>query len=129
MLKEVQKLSEGQSTWLATTSANTIKRDSILIYGKIVDGKYDILNVRATQIKTFDEQKLIACGIGALSVGIIVGAITMPLAGVITSGLILAASGAKAMRDFRKSLPNLIYGYIFKDLIDDKNVINIKNDH
>jgi hypothetical protein len=128
MLKEVQKLSEGQSTWLATTSGNATKRDSILIFGKIVNGKYDILNVRATQIKTLDQQKLIGCGIGALCAGVIVGSIATPIAGVITSGSILAASGAKAMFDYRKVLPDLIYGYIFKELID-KRVINVENDH
>jgi hypothetical protein len=128
MLKEVQKLSEGQSTWLATTSGNATKRDSILIFGKIVNGKYDILNVRATQIKTLDQQKLIGCGIGALCAGVIVGSIATPIAGVIASGSILAASGAKAMFDYRKVLPDLIYGYIFKELID-KRVINVENDH
>jgi len=127
MLKEVQKLSEGQSTWLAATSGNEMKRDSILIFGKIVNGKYDILNVRATQIKTLDEQKLIACGIGALCAGVIVGSFATPLAGVIASGSILAASGAKAIFDSRKVLPDLIYGYIFKELID-KSVINVEND-
>jgi hypothetical protein len=128
MLKEVQKLTEGQSTWLATTSANAMKRDSIVLFGKIVNGKYDILNVRATQIKTLDEQKLIGCGIGALCTGVIVGSIATPIAGVIAGGSILAASGAKAFYDYRKVLPDLIYGYIFRELID-KNVINVENDH
>jgi hypothetical protein len=128
MLKEVEKLSEGQSTWLATTSVNAMKRDSILIFGKIVNGKYDILNVRAKQIKKLDEQKLIACGIGAFCAGVIVGSVVSPILGVLAGGSILAASGTKAIFDYRKVLPNLFYGYIFKELIH-KNVINIENDH
>ncbi|CAF1534641.1 unnamed protein product [Adineta steineri] len=126
MFKEIQKLSEEQSTWLAATSGDTIERNTIVVFGKIVDGKYDILTVRATQIKTFDKQKLIACGIGAFSLGVCVGAIATPLFGMLAGGLILAASGVKTMYDYQKDLPNLIYGYIFQQLTD-KNVITVEN--
>ncbi|UJR29446.1 hypothetical protein I4U23_010658 [Adineta vaga] len=128
MLKEVENLSEGQSTCLATTSVDTMKRDSILIFGKFVGGKYDILNVRATQIKTIDEQKLITCGIGAACAGFLVGSIATPVVGAITAGSILVAGGAKAIYDYQKAIPDLIYSYIFKELTD-KNVISIDNDH
>ena len=75
MLEEIEKLSSGQSTWLATTISQRKKRDTILVYGEIVDGKYDVLNVRATQIKEFDEQKLLAYGLGALVAGVLVGTV------------------------------------------------------
>ena len=42
---------------------------------------------------------------------------------MLTTGSILAAGGAKAMYDYLKVLPNLIYGYILKEL-NEKNVID-----
>ncbi|CAF3506058.1 unnamed protein product [Adineta steineri] len=104
MFKEIQKLSEGQSTWLAATSGDTIERNTIVVFGKIVD----------------------ACGIGAFSLGVCVGAIATPLFGMLAGGSILAASGVKTMYDYQKDLPNLIYGYIFQQLTD-KNVVNVEN--
>lgn len=128
MLKEVQKLSEGESTCLGATSGDSKKRDTTLVFGRMVNDKFDILNVRTTQIKTLDEQKLIACGIGAICTGVLVGSIATPIAGVIASGSILAASGAKAIHDYQEVVPDLIYGYIFKELTD-KKVLTVKNDH
>jgi hypothetical protein len=127
MLEEIKKLSQGQSTWLATTLSDSTKRDTILIYGKLVDDKYDVLNIRATQVKQFDERKLIACGLGAVCAGVLFGAVATPVAGLIASGSILAASGVKAAYDYQKILPDLIYGYIFKELVH-KDVITVEND-
>jgi hypothetical protein len=51
----------------------------------------------------------------------------MPLDGVCAIGSILVASGAKAIYDYRNALPDLIYGYIIKKLVDE-SVINVEND-
>ena len=128
MLKEVQKLSEGESTCLGATSGDAKKQDTTLVFGRMINDKFDILNLQATQIKKLDEQKLIACGIGAICTGVLVSSIATPIAGVIAGGSILAASSAKAIHDYQKVMPDLIYGYIFKELTD-KKVFNVENDH
>jgi hypothetical protein len=123
MLKQIQQLSEGQSTWLGTTVADSNERDTILVYGSFIDGKYNVLNVRTTQIKQLHEQKLLACGVGSLCAGILVRSILSPIAGLFTSGSILAVCTAKTIYDYRRTLPDVMYGYIFNELMR-KNVVN-----
>ena len=81
----------------------------------MIKDTFDIVNVRATQIKTLDEQKLIACGVGAICTGVLFGSI-------------LAGISAKVIHDYQNVVPDLIYGYIFKKLTD-KKVFSIENDH
>ncbi len=127
MFEQIQKLSQGESTWLATTINQSTKRDTILVYGELVDSKYNVLNIQATQIKQFDERKLLFYGLGALFAGVLAGSVTTPVAGMVVGGALLAASSVKAVNDYQKDLPDLIYGYIFKELLN-KNIITFQND-
>ncbi|CAF0950456.1 unnamed protein product [Rotaria sp. Silwood1] len=126
MLDQIRQLQDGQTTWLASTFEEPMKRESNLVYGEFIDGKYNVLNVQATQVKVLDERKLAACGLGALCMGLVVGSLSTPVGGTIAAGSILAASGAKAAYDYKKGLPDVIYGYIFKEL-SDKGVITGSN--
>jgi hypothetical protein len=123
MLKQIQQLSEGQSTWLGTTIASSNKRDTILVHGSLINEKYDVLNVRTTQIKQLNGQKLLACGVGSLCAGALVSSIFSLIAGLFTSGSILAICTAKTVYDYRRTLPDVIYGYIFNELMRE-NVVD-----
>ncbi|CAF1453043.1 unnamed protein product [Adineta steineri] len=66
----------------------------ILIYkNKQTDGKYDVLVVSATQTKELAVEKLVACGIGSICVGIAVSMITTnPDLGYKTTATIVSVS-------------------------------------
>jgi hypothetical protein len=84
-----------------------------------------VLNVRATQTKKLDKQKLIAYGIGATCACVLVSSFATPIVAMIGSATILATGGAKAVYDYRENLSDLLYGYIFKELTD-KNIITVE---
>jgi hypothetical protein len=128
MLQRLLNLSEGEDMLLAATEeGENHTRYSWVVKGeKMKSGKFDVLVVRATQGKQVDKKKLMAIGLASTSVGCIIGAVVNPVAGMITGSPMLEAAGLKTVFDFQKSPPDLIYGYIIKNL-NDKNLLNISN--
>jgi len=93
---------------------------------RMKNGKFDVLVVRASQAKEVDKTKLMFIGLVSSSLGCVVGSVVNPAAGVIAGGMVLGAASLKAVFDFQKSSPDLIYGYIIKNLYD-QNLLNISN--
>jgi len=65
-------------------------------------------------------------GLVSNSFGCVVGTVVNPVAGMIVGGIALGAASLTAVFDFQKSSPDLIYGYIVKNLYD-QNLLNISN--
>ncbi|CAF0755966.1 unnamed protein product [Adineta steineri] len=128
ILEELQKLSNGQTTCLAASSDSPKAPETTVIFGQMLDNKYDVLDIRVKQTTEIDQQKLQAIAVGAACAGIAVSAIATPVAGVFTTGAILMGAGLKTIHDCQKPRPDLLYAYIFKEL-NDKQVLQFKDGH
>ena len=126
VLEEMQKLSDGQSTCLATTSDNPKMSETTVIFGQKQDNKYDVLQIKVAQTAEFDRHKLTTIAIGAVCAGIVTGAVGTPVVGAITTGAILTGAGLKAAYDYRNFQTDYLYAYIFKALTD-KRIIRLEN--
>ncbi|CAF0728806.1 unnamed protein product [Adineta steineri] len=128
ILKELQKLSKGQSMCLSVSSNSPKAPEITVIFGQMLNNKYDVLNIRVKQTTEIDQQKLKAVAVGAACAGIAVSAIATPVAGVITTGAILTSAGLKTIHDRQKLRPDLLYAYIFKEL-SDKEILWFEDGH
>ena len=120
MLQRLSNLKEGEDLLLATTEEreNHIRYSWLVKGERIKGGKFDVIVIRATQAKQVDKSKLMAAGVASGSVGLILGtALGLPL-GVFAGSAMFGATALKITSDLQKSHPDLIYGYIIKDLCD-----------
>lgn len=128
MLERLLNLNEGEDILLATTEERgNHTRYSWLVKGdRMKGGKFDVIIIRAKQAKQVDKSKTIAAGVASSSVGLILGTTLGLPAGAIACGAMLGAVALKTASDLQKSHPDLIYGYIIKDLCD-KQLLTIPN--
>ncbi|CAF1288845.1 unnamed protein product [Rotaria sordida] len=128
LLQKVLDLREGEMTLLASTrEEKNHSRLSWVVKGeRMKNGKFDIVQVNACQVKEIDKQKIAAYSLAAASLGCVIGAVANPVVGMITGSAALAAGGLKTAFDVKKCPRDVIYGYILKYL-QDKNLLNISN--
>jgi hypothetical protein len=85
--------------------------------------------VHATQTKEFARDKLLACGLGAVCAGMLVGCIYMdPAVGLATGLAFFTASGVKAAYDYTNQMPDVLCGYILQELLQ-LNALQIQNNN
>ncbi len=126
LFKKIGELPNNQSTILAATKEENHMRQTCIVYGENIDGKFDTLRIWAYQVKKLDQQKLLACGVGAAAAGLILSATASPLVGV-PAGVAIAGVGMfKAAYDIHQSIPDVMYGYIFHEL-QQKHTLQVRN--
>jgi hypothetical protein len=118
-LEGIILLGDGGSALNIDSKTNTKYQKSLAVYGKRPDNKYDVLVVSSTQEKKLGTDKLIAAGAGSVCAGILVGTVTMsPVAGISTFIILASGSGVKATYDYSKEMPDVVLGYILKELVE-----------
>jgi hypothetical protein len=122
LLTSVVLVGESDATLTVDAEDGNNYRKSFVVFNRRAGtDKYDILVVQASQVKEFDYRKLTACGLGAIISGIAVGLVTAnPAIGVCVGGAVAAASGSKAVYDYKKQMPDVVSGYILDELVKQK---------
>lgn len=124
--QELAKLNDIEHTWLAINTERNGMRETIVLYGERIKDKFDIVRVQGIQLRKLDAPKLVACGVGALATGTVLGFLSSASFGVPAAAAVAIGCSCKAAYDKQVPLPDAVYGYIFKTLQKEKN-ITIKN--
>lgn len=121
-LKKVMKgfklLGEGKANITIDQKTGSYYRKTLVAYVLRKDGKYDILVVYATQTKELDYQRVAACGIGSVALGVLAGFVTLnPWVGVVVGVGSAAGSAAKGAYDYSKPMPDVLCGFMLQELV------------
>lgn len=117
-LKDVKLLGESKANITIDQKTGSYYRKALVAYVQRKDGKYDVLVVYATQTKKLDYDKVAACGVGAVCLGVLAGFVTLnPWVGVAVGVGAAAASGAKAAYDYSKPVPDVLCGFMLHELV------------
>lgn len=117
-LKGVKLLGESKINMTIDQKTGSHYRKAFVAYIQRNDGKYNVLIVYAKQIKNLDYDKVAACGVGAVCLGVLAGFLTMnPWIGVGVGACAAAASGAKGAYDYSKPVPDVLCGFMLHELV------------
>ena len=101
------------------------------------DGKYNIIVVKASQIKEIESKKLLACGVGVVALGILAGVALgsvgfdlLAAKGAAVAGIAVIGGGAVAIGSKtdseRNNMPDVVCGFIVYEL-ERRDVLVISN--
>ncbi len=124
LLDQIRLLGAGETILLAATEETNYgqERNSWVIQATNSNSTYDLIVVNARQIKQFDKKKLLACGLVTVFVTGL-GTLLLPPYGGLVAGIVwTTVVVGKAVVDYRLTLPDVIHGYILKDM-NDKNLL------
>ncbi|UJR07182.1 hypothetical protein I4U23_011470 [Adineta vaga] len=119
---------DGESTLIASTSndnEDTTRRKSTVIFAEKHNKKYDLLVVNATQMKQINKQKLATFCLFAVPAGLILSSVATPFITGLSVLSFATTLGLKtAYEYYYEIMPEIIYGYIFKEL-EEQNLLNL----
>ncbi|CAF0728818.1 unnamed protein product [Adineta steineri] len=117
-LKGVKLLGESKVNMTIDQKTGSYYKKALVAYVQRQDGKYDVLVVCATQTKELDYDKVLACGVGAVCLGVLAGFVTLnPWVGVGVAAGAAAASGAKGAYDYCQPMPDVLSGFMLHELV------------
>ena len=117
-LKGVKLLGDNRANMTIDQKTGSYYRKALIAYTQRKDGKYDLLVVYATQTKELDYNKVAACGLGSICLGILAGFVTMnPWVGAGVATVAAASSGAKAAYDYSQPMPDVLCGFMLEELV------------
>lgn len=127
-LKGVRLLGESEANITIDQKTGSYYRKALVAYVQRNDGKYDVLVVYATQTKALDYDKVVACGVGAVCLGVLAGFVTLnPWVGVGVGACAAAASGAKGAYDYCRPVPDVLCGFMLHELVRQKILTVLPN--
>ncbi|CAF0755981.1 unnamed protein product [Adineta steineri] len=127
-LKGVRLLGESKANMTIDQKTGSFYKKALVAYVQRNDGKYDVLVVYATQTKQLDYDKVAACGVGAVCMGVLAGFLTVnPWIGITVGACTAAASGAKGAYDYSKPVPDVLCGFMLHELVRQKILTVLPN--
>ena len=116
-MKDIKLLGESRANITIDQKTGAYFQKAFIAYIQRKDGKYDILVAYATQTKDLDYQKVVACGVGSLALGVMAGFVTMnPWVGVSVAAITSTASVTKGACDYCTPMPDVLCGFMLQEL-------------
>ncbi|UJR19596.1 hypothetical protein I4U23_022730 [Adineta vaga] len=119
IMEETQLFGDSGAVLSDSRVIGSVYTRSLIVYQQRPDGKYNVVIAHAIQKKDVNYQKLLICG----GLAIVAGFLTRRLD--VTIG-VAGLAAAKAASDYVANMPDVIAGYILKELTD-CNLVTLPN--